>query len=81
VKDPTIFAHINELAQEEEHLFARAAAEGGLDPAQIERLEAIKVELDQAYDLLHQREARRAAGLDPDRAHVRPPEIVEGYEQ
>jgi hypothetical protein len=39
------------------------------------------VQLDQLYDLLHQRQARRAAGLDPDGARIRPAAIVEGYEQ
>ena len=44
-------------------------------------MERIKVELDQCYDLLHQRQGRRDSGLDPDAAEVRPPEVVEGYEQ
>jgi hypothetical protein len=81
VDDPTIFAHINELAEEEERLFAKAGEEGGLDPSEVERLDAIKIQLDQAYDLLHQREARRAAGLDPDQASERPAAVVEGYQQ
>jgi hypothetical protein len=79
--DDTIFARINDLAAEEEALWARAGRGGGLDPSETERLQAIKVELDQAYDLLHQRTARRAAGQDPDAATVRPPQVVEGYEQ
>ena len=45
------------------------------------RLAAIKVELDRAYDLLHQRAARRAAGLDPKDAEPRPAEVVEHYQQ
>jgi hypothetical protein len=44
-------------------------------------LKDIQVQLDQSYDLLHQREARRAAGLDPSEASVRPANTVEGYEQ
>ena len=79
--DDTIFDRINSLANEEERLWERAADGGGLGTADKERLEVIKVELDQCYDLLHQREARRAAGLSPDEAQIRPPEVVERYQQ
>jgi hypothetical protein len=44
-----------------------------------DRLKEIQVQLDQCWDLLHQRRARRSAGLDPDQAAVRPETIVEGY--
>jgi hypothetical protein len=81
MKDARLFQYINELSAEEEGLFARAADGSGLSHAEIARLEEIKVELDQGYDLLHQRQARRAAGLDPAEAEVRPPEIVERYQQ
>jgi uncharacterized protein DUF2630 len=81
MQDPTIFDHINDLAAEEEALWKQAGDGGGLDAAEQARLEAIQVELDQAYDLLHQRQARRAAGLDPDTAEVRPAEVVERYQQ
>ena len=81
MKDPTIFQHINDLANEEERLYTLAGDGDGLDGAEIARLETIKVELDQCYDLLHQREARRSAGLDPDDASVRPADVVERYQQ
>jgi hypothetical protein len=81
MKDAGLFQHINELAEEEERLFARAGDGSGLSPIEIERLDEIRVELDQGYDLLHQRQARRAAGLDPAEAEVRSPEIVERYKQ
>ena len=81
MKDARLFQYINELSQEEESLFARAGDGSGLSQSEIERLEEIKVELDQGYDLLHQRQARRAAGLDPAEAEVRPPDIVERYRQ
>jgi hypothetical protein len=45
------------------------------------RLAKIKVELDQCWDLLRQRRALREFGRDPDQAKVRPPDIVENYEQ
>jgi hypothetical protein len=44
-------------------------------------LHAIEVELDQCWDLLRRRRARRASGLDPDDESVRSEIVVEGYEQ
>ncbi|HKY14529.1 MAG TPA: DUF2630 family protein, partial [Microthrixaceae bacterium] len=37
--------------------------------------------LDQCWDLLRQRRARRDAGEDPDEAMIRPEDMVEEYEQ
>jgi hypothetical protein len=79
--DVDLFEHINALSTEEEQLFAEASDGQGLSTVASERLAAIKVELDRCYDLLHQREARRAAGLDPSDASLRPAEIVERYQQ
>jgi hypothetical protein len=79
--DGDIFGRINALSDEEEQLWEHAGDGHGLTAAENERLEAIKVELDRAYDLLHQRAARRAAGLDPREAEPRPADIVEGYQQ
>ena len=79
--DRSILDHINELAHEEEELWLRAGHEGGLDGADKQRLDVIAVELDQAYDLLRQRQAKREFGEDPDEAELRPPDIVEGYQQ
>ena len=79
--DLDIFHKINSLSEEEEQLYASAGDGSGLTAAATERLEAIKVELDRSYDLLHQRQARLAAGLDPDDATERPAEIVERYQQ
>jgi hypothetical protein len=45
------------------------------------RLEKIKIELDQCWDLLRQRDARREFGQDPDAATVRPASVVERYQQ
>jgi hypothetical protein len=81
MEDQATFDKINALATEEEDLWRRAAQGDGLEGAQSERLERIRVELDQCYDLLHQRQARRAAGLNPEEAHVRPADVVEHYEQ
>lgn len=78
--DDAIYHRINNLAEEEERLYS-AAGTGGLDQAGQRRLRDIEVQLDQAYDLLAQRRARRSAGADPDAAEPRPAETVEGYEQ
>jgi hypothetical protein len=79
--DPNVFEYINALSAEEEALFASASDGSGLSIEATERLAEIKVELDRCYDLLHQRDARRAAGLDPDEAELRPVEVVERYQQ
>lgn len=81
MNDYPLLTRTNELAAEEEELWQRAGDGDGLDAPQIERLDSIKVELDQCYDLPHQREARRATGLDPRDARVRPEEVVERYQQ
>ena len=42
-------------------------------------LRSLEEELDQCWDLLRQRRARRAVHRDPGDAHVRPVEQVENY--
>ncbi len=79
--DDDVFGRINALSDEEEHLWQHAGDGHGLSDEEHHRLEQIKVELDRAYDLLHQRAARRAAGLDPQDAAPRPAEVVERYQQ
>jgi len=76
--DEDIIQRINDLAHEEHQLFERES-EGQASNAERQRLQEIAVQLDQCYDLLHQRRARRAAGLDPDDASVRDAGTVEGY--
>ena len=78
--DLEIVKRIGELADEEQHL--EDSHEGKpLDQAELVRLRALEVALDQCWDLLRQRRALREFGEDPDRAKVRPPEIVEKYRQ
>jgi hypothetical protein len=79
--DIDIFDRINALSREEEDLYAEAGGGGGLSDEARDRLRSIKVELDRAYDLLHQRQAKRNAGEDPAEAEARSAEVVEGYEQ
>ncbi len=79
--DTQVLDRINALAEEEEDLYRQAGQGGGLSEGQRHRLRQLEVALDQCYDLLRQRQARRSAGLDPEAAEERPPEIVESYEQ
>jgi hypothetical protein len=76
--DKELIARINELASDEHELWQREAG-GEASDADRERLKELGVLLDQCWDLLHQRRARRAAGLDPDEAQPRDASTVEGY--
>ena len=76
--DAKVLSRINELAREEHELFERESGPNVSD-ADRERLRQIQVTLDQCWDLLRQRRARRAAGLEPDDARVRDEKTVEGY--
>lgn len=73
--DEDILHRISTLVDEEHALENQA---DGADP---DRLRALEVQLDQCWDLLRQRRARRDAGLNPDDAHVRDEGTVEGYQQ
>jgi hypothetical protein len=66
---------------EDEHALEREHA--GTPPTEAEGalLREIEVALDQCWDLLRQRRARREAGQDPNDAAVRPVRVVEGYQQ
>ncbi len=76
--DQVVLNRINELAREEHELWEREGR-GKASETERERLKALEVTLDQCWDLLHQRRARRRAGLDPADARVRDPDTVEGY--
>ena len=79
--DKTVLSHINELVAEEEHLLESSRSMEGLSESDDARLKAVEVALDQCWDLLRQRRAKRQAGQDPDEAHLRDPSTVEGYVQ
>ena len=80
MEDKNILQHIEELVNEEHELFQRSE-EGPLEEDEHERLRKLQVDLDQCWDLLRQRRARRNVGLNPDEARVRDPNIVEHYQQ
>jgi uncharacterized protein DUF2630 len=78
MEDQKVIDRINDLAREEHDLFQKESR-GEVTEQDRERMKRLEVTLDQCWDLLHQRRARRDAGLDPDQARVRNPETVEGY--
>ena len=78
--DNQIHGHIEQLVSEEHQLWNRESAGQATDDDR-RRLEAVKVSLDQCWDLLRQRQALRDGGGNPDEAHVRPESIVENYRQ
>lgn len=80
MNDQELLSRINQLV-EEEHELLRQEAEGKLVDPNNERMKQLEVMLDQAWDLLRQRRARRDFGEDPEQAHVRSPGIVENYDQ
>ena len=75
--DRTVLQHIEELVSQEHCL----QSQDTLSEDERARLRGVQVELDQCWDLLRQRRALRTVGEDPEKAQVRPPEIVEKYEQ
>ena len=76
--DEKVMERINEIAHEEHQLWEKEGR-GEITDAERERLRELGITLDQCWDLLHQRRARRAAGEDPDDASVRDARTVEGY--
>lgn len=80
MEDRTVLGQINQLSAEEHELWERESR-GEASPADRERLRELEVQLDQCWDLLRQRRARRGAGLDPDDTSVRSEGTVEHYIQ
>ncbi|HEX9356245.1 MAG TPA: DUF2630 family protein [Streptosporangiaceae bacterium] len=79
--DKEILGHIDELIKTEHELRARVA-EGKLSSdEEHSRLREVEESLDQCWDLLRQRRARREFGEDPAGSASRPPSEVEGYLQ
>ena len=78
--DRALLRQVHELVERERVLRRQLA-----DPLDQDRLsdraevKALEEELDQCWDLLRQRSARRAVHQDPQDAHVRPVEQLENY--
>ena len=81
MNDKEILSRIDELIQNERELRAKLA-DGKLSSTEEHaRLQDTEVALDQCWDLLRQRRARREFGEDPGVAGVRPVSEVENYQQ
>ena len=79
--DKQIIGHIDELIETEHTLRQQLAAGELTAPEERERLRSAEAALDQCWDLLRQRRARREFGENPDDAAPRPVAEVEGYLQ
>jgi uncharacterized protein DUF2630 len=80
MEDGQIHGTIEQLVAEEHELWELEAS-GNATDADRQRLEELKISLDQCWDLLRQRRALREAGLDPEAAQARPEDVVENYRQ
>jgi hypothetical protein len=78
--DNEIITTIDELVAEE-HKLRQQHEQDNLGPADAERLRHVEESLDQCWDLLRQRRARREYGFNPDEAATRDTGVVEGYRQ
>ena len=75
--DQEIHQHINQLVEEEHRL--RNSTEH-TDETRT-RMTKLEQDLDQLWDLLRQRDAKRQYGANPDEAQERPEPQVESYLQ
>jgi hypothetical protein len=78
--DNEIVTRIDALAAEEQRLEEAHVGEG-LSDVELARKRELEVTLDQLWDMLRQRRAKRYAGQDPEGAQIRPPDTVERYLQ
>ena len=79
--DKEILGHIDELIKTEHDLRTRLAAGELTSDQEHAELKATEEALDQCWDLLRQRRARREFGEDPGDAKARPVSEVEEYWQ
>jgi hypothetical protein len=81
MQDNEILNRINDLVTEEHELRTKLTSGEVTSAEENQRVKDLEVSLDQCWDLLRQRRARRTAGEDPDGAAARPAREVEGYQQ
>ena len=79
--DKEIFRTIDDLINTEHDLRARLATGELTSDQEREQLRVVEEQLDQCWDLLRQRRARREFGEDPSGSTARPTSEVEGYLQ
>ena len=73
--DDEILDRVHRLVEDEQELRQSGA------PVDEDRMRQLEETLDQCWDLLRQRRAKREFGDDPDEAAVRDVRTVEGYQQ
>jgi hypothetical protein len=79
--DTEIMARIGGLIETERQLRAQLARGELTSEQERAQLRSAEEALDQCWDLLRQRRARREFGESPDGAQARPVAEVEGYQQ
>ena len=79
--DKEILGNIDELIRTEHELRAKVANGELSSDEERARLRSVEASLDQCWDLLRQRRARREFGENPSEAAARPVSEVEGYMQ
>jgi hypothetical protein len=77
--DEKVSFQIEILAREEHALFEKEAS-GKASDADRARLAQVGIQLDQCWDLLRQRRAKREFGQNPNEARVRDPKTIKNYE-
>ncbi|MDF5754137.1 DUF2630 family protein [Spongiactinospora sp. TRM90649] len=81
MRDDDILTRINGLIAEEHDLRARLAAGELSSHEENDRIVSLERALDQCWDLLRQRRARREFGENPADAEARPVDEIESYQQ
>lgn len=76
MNDRDVEAKIEKLAEEEQAILQ---AGSGKTVSQHDRLEEIRVERDQLWDLLRQRRAKEEFGQNPNETELRARRVVENY--
>jgi hypothetical protein len=79
--DKQIMTTIDDLIKTEHDLRSRLAGGELTSEQEHEQLRAVEEQLDQCWDLLRQRRARREFGADPSGSATRPATEVEDYLQ
>lgn len=76
-EDGAVRSHIEKLNEREQQLYGKE----NLTDTDIKELHKVKAELDQYWDLLHQRQGMRDAGKDPNRAQLRSDDTIRNYKE
>ena len=77
MEDSQALSHIKNLTNREEELYGKE----NLTDVDIKHLHHIKEELEQCWDYLRQRRARRDAGENPDGAELRSIDTINNYKK